>query len=135
MSERPEGWYIDPADPRGHRYWDGQAWTPFEPASRPPPATLVAAPVDNARDRVEFRPSAPGRMPACEVLVDDVWVAGRVRGWYRFPDGWSAAVEYSAAVDRAGTAYVALCMSTFSAGEVRRTRVPADHELVGAERG
>lgn len=33
MTERPEGWYIDPDDPRAHRYWDGERWEPTEPSS------------------------------------------------------------------------------------------------------
>lgn len=34
----PPGWYPDPVDPRGWRWWDGRAWTPYAtgPASTAP---------------------------------------------------------------------------------------------------
>jgi hypothetical protein len=28
QQDRPIGWYRDPAQPSGHRYWDGKAWLP-----------------------------------------------------------------------------------------------------------
>jgi hypothetical protein len=39
----PPGWYPDPADPRGVRYWDGAGWSD-QPAAptRPPPASDAA---------------------------------------------------------------------------------------------
>ena len=36
------GWYDDPQDAQGQRYWDGQQWTPHhqrKPISQPPPPT------------------------------------------------------------------------------------------------
>jgi hypothetical protein len=33
VSERPEGWYIDPDNPRAHRYWNGEDWDPVDPPS------------------------------------------------------------------------------------------------------
>jgi uncharacterized protein DUF2510 len=31
VNERPEGWYMDPANQRVHRYWDGNSWARTEP--------------------------------------------------------------------------------------------------------
>ncbi|MDV3135326.1 DUF2510 domain-containing protein [Mycobacterium sp. 29Ha] len=31
MPEPPIGWYPDPAQPEGQRYWNGEEWTGFAP--------------------------------------------------------------------------------------------------------
>lgn len=43
----PPGWYPDPADPSGTRYWDGSQWT--EQHSPHTPTTLVAPPPRSSR--------------------------------------------------------------------------------------
>jgi hypothetical protein len=30
MDDRPPGWYRDPDDARGHRFWNGNAWAAAE---------------------------------------------------------------------------------------------------------
>jgi hypothetical protein len=37
----PAGWYPDPADPTGQRWWDGTKWTTDVQAAAPTPATLT----------------------------------------------------------------------------------------------
>jgi len=32
--ERERGWYVDPSEPRRHRYWDGSQWHP-QPTAEP----------------------------------------------------------------------------------------------------
>jgi hypothetical protein len=43
--EAPPGWYADPANPGGRRYWDGSAWTsqiaPATPAAAEAPAVPI----------------------------------------------------------------------------------------------
>lgn len=39
----PAGWYPDPQDPRGQRYWDGAAWTEHTAAGAPAAAASAAA--------------------------------------------------------------------------------------------
>jgi Protein of unknown function (DUF2510) len=48
-SSTQPGWYDDPEDANGQRYWDGQAWTPHrqqkpvsQPSSAPPPQPAPA---------------------------------------------------------------------------------------------
>lgn len=31
MPELPIGWYSDPTQPEGQRYWNGEEWTGFAP--------------------------------------------------------------------------------------------------------
>jgi hypothetical protein len=54
------GWYDDPEDSNGQRYWDGQAWTPHrqgKPVSQPsPPPPPQQAPPPSA-----FPPPPPGQ--------------------------------------------------------------------------
>lgn len=41
----PPGWYPDPADPRGWRWWDGRGWTPYAaPPASPAPAAYPGSP-------------------------------------------------------------------------------------------
>jgi hypothetical protein len=58
------GWYDDPEDSNGQRYWDGQAWTPHrqgkpvsQPSPPPPPAPQQAPPPS------AFPPPPPGQQP------------------------------------------------------------------------
>jgi len=37
-AEAPPGWYADPANPGGRRYWDGSAWTSQIAPAAPAPA-------------------------------------------------------------------------------------------------
>jgi hypothetical protein len=37
----PPGWYDDPQDANGQRYWDGQAWTPHRQRKPPSPQSSV----------------------------------------------------------------------------------------------
>jgi Protein of unknown function (DUF2510) len=42
MTSMEPGWYDDPEDAAGQRYWDGHEWTPHrhrKPISQPPPPT------------------------------------------------------------------------------------------------
>jgi uncharacterized protein DUF2510 len=32
--DRERGWYVDPSEPRRHRYWDGSQWHPQPPTQR-----------------------------------------------------------------------------------------------------
>lgn len=41
----PAGWYQDPTDAAGHRYWDGTRWATFSRPSTPLPAQ-IPFPVD-----------------------------------------------------------------------------------------
>lgn len=40
----PAGWYTDPDNPSGQRYWDGNAWTENRSGAPAAPATMTAAP-------------------------------------------------------------------------------------------
>jgi hypothetical protein len=55
----PAGWYPDPANPGGQRFWDGNAWThdvsgPAEPAPAAPAAPVEPAP---AADPAAYAPA------------------------------------------------------------------------------
>lgn len=41
----PAGWYPDPVDPAGHRWWSGENWTEHTSAPRPPVAVAEPEPV------------------------------------------------------------------------------------------
>ena len=72
------GWYDDPEDSNGQRYWDGQAWTPHRqrkpvsqpsppppPASQqaPPPSPSVSPPPQQAPPASAFPPPPLGQQP------------------------------------------------------------------------
>lgn len=67
----PPGWYDDPQDINGQRYWDGQAWTPhrqrkpFTPQlsapNLPPPAPTHASSVAYPPPQTQPGPWAPER--------------------------------------------------------------------------
>lgn len=70
MSDIPEGWYADPADPLVQRRWDGEQWTdetrPTPPAPPPPPApdagTATSSPDESAAgDGSQFSIAEDGR--------------------------------------------------------------------------
>ena len=53
------GWYDDPEDANGQRYWDGQAWTPHrqrKPASQPAPAPSLPPPQPAPASNVAYPP-------------------------------------------------------------------------------
>lgn len=59
MSDAQPGWYPDPQDARGERWWDGRAWTDqLRPATTPPPPPAWAAP-GVAGPPTEQVPTAP----------------------------------------------------------------------------
>ncbi|MEZ5216029.1 MAG: NINE protein [Ilumatobacteraceae bacterium] len=45
MSTTPAGWYPDPQQPGGQRYWDGATWTEHR---QPPPVPALSSPVPTA---------------------------------------------------------------------------------------
>lgn len=74
---------------------------------------------------LDYRSTAPGREPECEVLVDGAWVPGFVRGWYRYADRWEASVQYSAPAEtRDGTTFPSNHLATFPTDQIRQTEVP-----------
>jgi hypothetical protein len=74
---------------------------------------------------LDYRETPHGNEPECEVLVDDTWLPGFVRGWYRYTDGWKASVQYSApAKTRDGTTFPSNHLATFPADQIRQTEVP-----------
>jgi Protein of unknown function (DUF2510) len=61
-SSTQPGWYDDPEDSNGQRYWDGQAWTPHrqrKPAAQPSPAPNVPPPQPAPASNVAYPPPAP----------------------------------------------------------------------------
>ena len=68
---------------------------------------------------LDYRSITPGLEPECEVLVDGHWYPGFVRGWYRYPDGWSASVQYS--VEPASN-----YLATFPPEHFRKVNSPVD---------
>lgn len=66
---------------------------------------------------LEYRSTVPGEEPECEVLLDDTWHPGFVRGWYRYADGWKASVQYST---QPGSNY----LRTFPADQLRVAKQP-----------
>jgi hypothetical protein len=121
VAERAPGWYIDPDNARAHRYWNGRIWEPAWMRLSAPSAGIarLADP-----ELLDYRSTAPGREPQCEVLVRDrdgqpIWCPGLVRGWYRYSHGWSASVQYSVqpGSDR---------LATFPVDQLRKVETPGD---------
>lgn len=48
----PAGWYPDPADPRGQRWWSGEAWTEHVAPATVPAQIVAAAPAPAWEDDV-----------------------------------------------------------------------------------
>jgi hypothetical protein len=42
-SVAPAGWYVDPANPHGRRYWDGSAWTQHTAGATAPTAPRASS--------------------------------------------------------------------------------------------
>jgi hypothetical protein len=61
MTTQP-GWYDDPENANGQRYWDGQAWTPHrqrKPDSQPPAAPSLPPPQAAPAPGAAYPPPAP----------------------------------------------------------------------------
>ena len=61
MTTQP-GWYDDPENANGQRYWDGQAWTPHrqrKPHSQPPAAPSLPPPQAAPAPGAAYPPPAP----------------------------------------------------------------------------
>jgi hypothetical protein len=61
-SATPPGWYDDPEDANGQRYWDGQAWTPNrqqKPVSQPAAAPSLPPPQQAGWQAPGYPPAGP----------------------------------------------------------------------------
>lgn len=106
----PAGWYPDPANPSGLRWWDGAAWT--ERASQPSVATAVVDIDEEAnrarRARIGLLVAVPAQVAAMAVVriqfgnfVDQIreldTTGGRIQADFT-QRGWAAASQISGGV-------------------------------------
>ncbi len=57
----PPGWYADPADPTGKRWWDGRAWTADVQAAEVRPVSTFGSAAPLARVQSAYVPTESGR--------------------------------------------------------------------------
>ncbi len=57
----PAGWYPDPVDPAGHRWWSGENWTEHTSAPQPPVAVAEREPVAPDLGRFSRDPVVTGQ--------------------------------------------------------------------------
>jgi hypothetical protein len=76
----PAGWYTDPADPAGKRWWDGQRWTADVIAPEPPPVSTFGGAAPLARTENAYVPFASTHTIA--PATTETGVAYTRAGWW-----------------------------------------------------